>query len=263
MRRTFSSMHALAAAIALTLSAPLMADAPYEANPADNLVGTPILDARQSIENGLRQLDNRANVVNAEPTGVEGVYQVRVDDGSILYTTADAKYLFGGSLYMVDQNNLVDLTMHARSLDNLKMLESTPESEMIVYEPENTMATVTVFTDVDCPFCQKMHEQIQELTDYGIKVRYMAFPRTGLNSPTAEKMNAIWCSDDPKGAMDKVIAGEAIEPIRCDDSPVTKHYGIAQQLFIQGTPSIIFENGTLQPGFANVESLVSAALENR
>lgn len=263
MRHSFSSIHALAAAIALTLSAPLMADAPYEANPADNLVGTPILDARQSIENGLRVLDSRASVVSAEHTDVEGVFEVRVDDGSILYTTADAKYLFGGNLYKVQQGKLVDLTMDARTMDNLKMLENTPEAEMIVYEPVDTMATITVFTDVDCPFCQKMHEKIQELNDYGIKVRYMAFPRAGIDSPTADKMNAIWCAEDPKGAMDKVIAGEEIQAVSCDNSPVAKHYGLAQQLFIQGTPAIIFENGVLQPGFANVASLVNAALENR
>ena len=128
---------------------------------------------------------------------------------------------------------------------------------MIVFAPEETKYTVTVFTDVDCLYCAKLHREMAALNDYGIKVRYLAFPRAGIHSETYNKMVSVWCADDTQKAMTQAKLNRRVEPKQCKN-PVKDHYNMGQLVGVNGTPTMIFDNGELYPGYIPPETLLQA-----
>ena len=133
---------------------------------------------------------------------------------------------------------------------------------MIVFspEPEEVKGTITVFTDITCPYCAKLHREIGQLNDKGIKVRYLAFPRVGVPSSVADDMASIWCADDPQEAMTDAKAGFGVDPKNCPN-PVKEHYYIGNKVGVRGTPAIILEDGTMIGGYIPYERLANSAIQ--
>ena len=111
-----------------------------------------------------------------------------------------------------------------------------------------TQHTVTVFTDIDCGYCRKMHSQMAAYNKEGIKIRYLMFPREGVNSDSFNKAVAVWCADDRQDAMTKAKRGEEIARKTCDN-PVEAQFELGQKLGVRGTPSMILEDGEMIPGY--------------
>ena len=130
---------------------------------------------------------------------VPGLYEVTMG-GLIAYVSADGKYLVSGNIY--DLETEVNLTATRRNAARAKALASLREDQMIVFSPENPKMTVTVFTDVDCGYCRKFHNQIADLNKAGVRVRYMLFPRTGPETESWRKAEGVWCSTGPQGRPD-------------------------------------------------------------
>ncbi|MGV3592523.1 MAG: thioredoxin fold domain-containing protein, partial [Gammaproteobacteria bacterium] len=134
------------------------------------------------------------------------------------------------------------------------------EKDMIVFAPEGERkATITVFTDVDCPYCRKLHAEIEALNAYGIAVRYLAFPRTGLNTETHAKMISTWCADDPKAMMTAATRGADVPPADCAN-PVASQYQLGREVGVTGTPALVFDDGTIMPGYVEADTLASFLL---
>ena len=156
----------------------------------------------------------------------------------------------------IDAAVLRDLTAHdLRELGvNLvghrrKLLAAIPEAQMVVFGPENAKHTITVFTDMDCAYCRKLHSQISDYNKLGIKVRYIAYPRTGPNTASWSKAEQVWCSADRKTALTQAKLGKTLPNAICPDNPVAKEYELGQQFSLQGTPTIVLGNGALVPGY--------------
>jgi thiol:disulfide interchange protein DsbC len=115
---------------------------------------------------------------------------------------------------------------------------------------------VTVFTDIDCPYCRKMHSQIAEYNTRGIAVRYAFFPRSGLNTPSFDKAVSVWCSANRREAFTRAKQGQAV-PARHCDNPVAREFQLGLELGIHGTPMIILPNGDIWPGYATPDDLLS------
>jgi thiol:disulfide interchange protein DsbC len=122
------------------------------------------------------------------------------------------------------------------------------EDDMIIFEPKKTRHTITVFTDIDCGYCRKLHSEMQEFLDAGIRVRYMFFPRAGVGSNSYKKAVAVWCADDRKAALTAAKNNKAIEMKTCDN-PLAEHMELVDKLGARGTPFIVLENGQTQPGY--------------
>ena len=118
---------------------------------------------------GIKQEDIR-------PTPVAGVFEVR-RGADIVYMTGDGQYVFTGDLYNVPSHS--NLTEAHRRVLRQKLIESIPESQMVIFSPPQPKYTVTVFTDVDCAYCRELHRQIADYNRLGVRVRYIFFPRTG------------------------------------------------------------------------------------
>jgi thiol:disulfide interchange protein DsbC len=182
-------------------------------------------------------------------TPVPGIYEL-THGTDISYVSADAKFVFAGDLYRVsDKGDFPNLSETRRRELRLAKLGEVPESQMLVFGPANAQHTISVFTDVDCPWCRKMHSQIADYNKLGIRVRYLFFPRTGPDTESWAKADAVWCSADRKDAFTRTKGGEDIKPRACAGSPVAREYKLGHDLGVTGTPGVILENGELIPGY--------------
>ena len=190
-------------------------------------------------------------------TALAGMYEARF--GSIVvYLSGDGRYMLRGDLIDLDAGR--NLTEATRRLARAEAVGALGEASMIVFAPETVKHMITVFTDVDCPYCARMHQQMADYNRLGIGIRYTAFPRAGVGSPTWEKMVSVWCAEDPHGAMTDAKAGLAVETARCDD-PVGGHYETGQAIGVTGTPAIVLDTGDLIPGYVPPQELLERLAE--
>lgn len=180
-----------------------------------------------------------------KPSPVSGMYEVEYDS-KIFYTTSDGKFLFMGDLMEVGTRN--NLTETRRAALRARLLNDVGEENMLVIGPAKPRRTITVFTDVDCGYCAKFHLDVPALNKEGVKVRYLFFPRTGLNSDSYRRAVAVWCASDRAKAIGIAKAGGKIDMKTCAN-PVESHYHLGQRMEISGTPSIYIDDGRVLPGY--------------
>lgn len=187
-----------------------------------------------------------ARAEDMRPTAIPGIYEY-AHGADIAYVTADGKYAFTGDL--VDLGTNTNITEQHRRELRAKAIAAFPESEMLVFGPKDPKYTVTVFTDVDCPYCRKLHSQIAEYNRLGIRVRYLLYPRTGPNTISWTKAEQVWCSADRNAALTRAKLGEELKTKPCANNPVARSYALGQDFALEGTPAIIMASGEMLPGY--------------
>jgi thiol:disulfide interchange protein DsbC len=192
-------------------------------------------------------------VEEIRPSAIAGLYEV-AHGTEVLYITPDGHYLISGELYDVDRK--VNLTDQRRSSARAVMLGTIADDQTIVFAPPNPKYTVTVFTDVDCAYCRKLHSQIAEYNKLGIRVRYAFFPRTGPNTPSWHKAEAVWCSANRQDALTRAKLGQDIQAKQCA-TPVAKSYALGQELGMHGTPGIFTERGEYITGYVTPTEMLA------
>ena len=189
-------------------------------------------------------------ITSIRKSHLEGYYEVKMPGGPTLHMDDRAEYFFAGDLFLISPDGLVNATEMEKVDHRKEMLGSLSEKDMIIYapRPELTRATVTVFTDIDCGYCRKLHLEVPELNRLGIAVRYLAFPRAGIGSESYEKAVSAWCAENPQIALTQAKSGKEIEHKTCAN-PVAEQYSLAAEFGVDGTPAVIYENGVLQGGY--------------
>jgi thiol:disulfide interchange protein DsbC len=195
---------------------------------------------------GVKQEDVR-------PTPVAGVFEVR-RGADIVYMSGDGQYVFIGDLYNVPNHS--NLTEAHRRVLREKLIDSIPESRMVIFSPPDPKYTVTVFTDVDCAYCRELHRQIADYNRLGVRVRYIFYPRTGPNTESWHKAEQVWCSADRKSALTRAKLGQALDAKPCDDTPVAQEYALGRAIGLEGTPGIVASNGAMIGGYLPPQALV-------
>ena len=183
---------------------------------------------------------------------VPGMYEVPLGSDTV-YVSADGKYLIAGDLYEVETRN--NLTEAGRADVRRKALAQVDERDMIVFAPTKVKHTITVFTDVDCGYCRKLHSEIEELNKLGVKVRYMAYPRSGPNTEDWSKMEAVWCAKDRKAAITQAKRGDVVKSPQCGATPVAKQYELGEEMGVRGTPAIFTSRGDYIGGYLPPEKM--------
>ncbi|MCY3622000.1 MAG: DsbC family protein [Gammaproteobacteria bacterium] len=205
----------------------------------------------------LEMLDLGLGVKGVTLSEVPGLFEVETD-GGLLYVTEDAGYLIAGNVYEIRDGGLVNLTEQKRSAERRELLDRIDGTDLINFTPEGgAEAVVLVFTDTDCGFCRQMHSQMANYHALGIEVRYLAFPRAGVGSPTYDKMVSAWCSDDPREALTALKRGEGIPERYCESHPVGEQHELGQLIGITGTPAIVLTNGRVLPGYVPPDDLAA------
>ncbi|MFO7859096.1 MAG: DsbC family protein [Ectothiorhodospiraceae bacterium] len=210
---------------------------------------------RERITEALQELDERLVPDRIEATRLPEIYRVQVD-GQIAHISGDGRYLIQGSIR--DLETGASLSDNARAGVRRELLADHGEDNMIVYRPddEEVRHTVTVFTDIDCPYCRRFHENMDGYLERGIAVRYVQIPRAGEGSESYDKAVSVWCADDRNAAMDRAKAGRELTSRDCDN-PVGDQLELARTLGVQATPTIVTEDGTMHPGFVAPDELLS------
>lgn len=219
-------------------------------------------DADQAIRNSLKAIDPALPIEAIAESPMPGVYQVELAGGRQLYTSADGQFLLQGYLFQVKNGKPVNLTEAAQTRGVVKLMNAIPASEMVVFAPKQPKTHITVFTDTDCGYCQKLHSEVPELNRLGVEVRYLAFPRQGLDSAAAKELSNVWCAKDQQDAMNRAKSRQGVADAQCD-SPVAKQYALGQMIGVSGTPAIVLANGTIIPGYQPAAQLAKIALESK
>lgn len=231
------------------------------------LAAVPVLGASADDVTGASKLrtvveahDPGSKVAAPEGSPVSGLYLTSID-GVSGYVSADGRYFIVGD--MLDLKTRTNVTEEGKKAKRRELLKKIGTDEVIVFGPEKAKYTVTVFTDADCPYCRKFHEEVPELVKRGIAVRYVAFPRAGPGSRTWETMNRVWCAKGRREALERAVRAEEVSAEKsCSDAVIAKQYAVGQQLGIPGTPMIVMSDGTSIGGYMSAEKVV-AAVEGR
>lgn len=213
-------------------------------------------DAKDVIIKQLQKIDQQIPVVSVKAAQLGGMYEVELGSGEIIYSDAKGEYFLLGQLYQLsDEKGFVNLTEVKMNAQRTALLEAVPVAEKVSFKADGVEKTsVYVFTDVDCPYCRKLHNEVPKLQAMGISVEYLAFPRQGPDTPTFKKMTNIWCSDDKVKAMTLSKQGKSVANVDCSN-PVLDQYELGQKVGVTGTPAIITADGQLIPGYMPAEQL--------
>ena len=198
------------------------------------------------------------SVQSVKKSQIENLYIVDIGDLQPIYASKNGEFFFYGELYAVNGNMLQNTTKDEINLKRKSILdEALSEGDFITFKSDNEKHRVIIFTDVDCGYCRKFHNEINDFNDLGITVNYVAFPRSGLASDSYNKIVTAWCSTAPKDTLTKMKEGVDVQLSMCQNHPVEKHFLLGQKIGITGTPAIIKSDGELLPGYLPPEELLT------
>lgn len=217
-------------------------------------------EVKDSINSGLQKGKPGIVVTEVEASPIPGLYKATIGDGPHVYVTGDGQYFIAGDVFQVKPGEIVNLTDQARNGDRAKAVASVDKEDMIIFSPdkEKVKKVLYVFTDVDCGYCQLLHSKMPEYNELGIEVRYLAYPRAGIGSKSANKLVSAWCADDPNEALTKLKERKPIPDKSCADNPVAEQYNLGRSIGLTGTPALVLENGELISGYLEPAKLAKA-----
>ena len=237
----------MALVVALILAAPrLIAGEPVDKELADRLGKKLSVPAM-----GL-------TVESVSTSHLPGLYEVQfANGGPLVYATADGDFFLLGDLYSVGPQGFVNLAEQRRDGERKETLDAIAKEDMIVFSPEGEpRAYISVFTDVTCFYCQKLHREVPELNKQGVEVRYLAYPRAGIDSDGYRKLASAWCAEDPQDSLTRLKQKQSVPENLCEPNPIEDQFRLGQQLGVRGTPAIITETGQMIPGYQPAAELI-------
>ena len=212
------------------------------------------LDPRAAIAKRLE-----VGVEAVRPSALPGIFEV-ARGGEVLYVSSDGKYALSGELYEIGTGH--NLSEKRRIEARAVALRGVSDADAIIFGPAHPRYTVTVFTDVDCPYCRKLHSEIAEYNRLGIRIKYLFFPRQGPGTEGWHKAEQVWCAADRREALTQAKLGATIVARPgCTQTPVARTYELGEELGIRGTPGIFLDNGEYLPGYQSPEKLVQRLRE--
>jgi len=207
---------------------------------------------RKALEKTVPDID----ISSIQPAPIDGLYEVMVGS-ELMYITGDGRYFVNG--HIVDLKTREDLTEPRLAASRKKLIDKIGEDQMVIFSPPQPKHTITVFTDIDCGYCRKLHSQIDKYEAEGIRVRYLFFPRAGKGSPAYTEAISVWCAGDAdarRAALTDAKSGKKIEAKTCPN-PVDAHMELGNQIGVRGTPTIVTEKGDIIPGYVDPKRLAA------
>lgn len=234
-----------AIAVLIAISLPARAADSVPAKVADSL--------RQMLESPATGL----KVASIEASEIPDMYAVQFQDGPLVYASASGQFFIVGDLFTVGPAGYVNLAEKRRDGKRAEELAALDTGDMIVFPAEGeTRSHISVFTDITCFYCQKLHREVPELNKRGVEVRYLAYPRAGMESEGYRKLATAWCADNPPLVLTRLKNGESLPNKVCEDTPIASQYQLGQSLGVRGTPAIVTESGQMIPGYQSVDELM-------
>lgn len=209
-----------------------------------------------SIAAKLQQARPDLKVESVRASVATGLYEVTLSAGPVLYATADGDFFVLGDLFAVSLDGLTNLSEQQRDIARKELLATVKPEDMIIFSPEGEVkGQVSVFTDVDCFYCQKLHREVPAMNEAGIEVRYLAYPRAGVGSESYRKIASAWCAEDPQKAITALKNRQQIPENVCPGNPVADQFMLGQKAGVRGTPAVVLESGEMVPGYLSATDL--------
>jgi thiol:disulfide interchange protein DsbC len=216
------------------------------------MVSSPLLaGAEAKIKARVEKMLPEYKVDSIDKTPIKGLYEV-VMGPQLIYVSDDGRYMVQGR--MIDLVNREDLTEPRKAAARAQAVDKIGEDNMVIFAPDKYEHTVTVFTDIDCGYCRKLHSEIADYGAEGIRVRYVFYPRAGAGSPSYKDAVSVWCSDDRKKALTEAKSGKKLGAKSCKN-PIKQHMALGELLGVAGTPAIVLESGEMVPGYVPAKRL--------
>jgi len=222
-----------------------------------NAFAEPASESPEAVISGkLNQARPDLAISSVRPSVAAGRYEIQLTSGPTLYATADGDFFVLGDLFSVGVGGIVNLAEQQRDVARKDMLAKVKTEDMIIFPAAGeTRGSVTVFTDVDCFYCQKLHQEVPTMNQMGIEVRYMAYPRAGVGSESYREIASAWCAQDRQVALTQLKNRQEIPDNVCPGNPVADQFMLGQEAGVRGTPALVLENGTMVPGYVSAADL--------
>jgi len=229
------------------------------------LLWSVLANAAQPVEDKIRarmaQLFPEDTVTAVSPSPVTGLYEVMLG-ASLFYITGDGRYVLRGDL--IDLDSRQNLSNARRAEARKLVFADIDEGDLIEFAPTagKTLTTLFVYTDIDCGYCRKLHQEVPELNAAGIAIDYLAFPRSGLSGESFDKISAVWCSDDRRKALTAAKAGQPVTAPSCEN-PVAEQFAMGQAMGVGGTPAVFTRDGQELGGYIPAKRLIQMLAEGK
>ncbi|MCW8879230.1 MAG: DsbC family protein [Kangiellaceae bacterium] len=214
-------------------------------------------ELKQMLEKKLPGLE----VDEIEPSPAEGYYQVFYA-GELMYISENGQFIFTGNMLELTEERPINHSQRAiveldrkRAPMRAEVLAQVDEADMVVFEAPQEKYQVTIFTDVDCAYCRKLHKEIPQLNKSGVTVRYMAYPRAGIGSGAYRKLVAVWCAEDKQAAMDDAKLRRKFGNLECQN-PIAAQLNLVRKFNLSGTPAVIMDNGEIIGGYLPANEMI-------
>ncbi len=205
----------------------------------------------QTVRDALKKSKPGFEPESVKLSEVKGLYEVAYGP-NVFYMTEDGKYILQGNL--IDVAARKDLTETRVAEARVASISKVGQENMVIFKPEKTKHTISVFTDIDCGYCRKLHSELDQYHKEGIAIQYLFFPRAGVGSDSYKKAISVWCAEDRNKALTLAKNNGALEPKNCDN-PVDQHMKLGAELGANGTPMLVTEKGSVFPGYIPAKKL--------
>lgn len=215
---------------------------------------TTLYAAEPNMELLKNSLNTGAQIQSVKPAVISGFYEVQIN-GQIVYLSEDGEKIISGDIY--DLKKKISYTEQTKTGLRKAAIGTVKDEDKVIYKAKDEKYKVTVFTDITCGYCVKLHEHIADYNDAGITVEYLAFPRAGIGSQPQKDMQNIWCASDKTAALTKAKLSRKTPSKSCEGSQVVEQFLLGQDLGVNATPTMIFSDGELQAGYIKPDDLLS------
>ena len=207
-------------------------------------------------------VDIRKTVSNAYPdVAIDAIK--KIDDNfheiiinkQIYYATNDGKYLIVGNV--INLNTKESITENTKMNQRLSIIDSIDMKNFMIFKPKKTDHILTIFTDTSCPYCQKLHNEIPDLLENNIEIRYVLFSRNGNDVDAYQQLVSAWCSADKIDALEDLFSGDILDDVSNCENPIARNFDYAGSLSVEGTPTIFLEDGRIIPGYQNYKNILA------
>ena len=170
-----------------------------------------------------------------------------------LFASLDGQYIFGGPV--LDTNTGINLVeQKGKQYRQRRLSLLSPDMYLSFPATTNEQHTVTVFTDIDCTYCRRLHTYMSAYNELGITVNYVMLPRSGLNSSSYNKAASVFCSSNPAENMTLAMKNEFDQKNSCEHT-ITDQFQLAMEFGINSTPTMILPDGEVKVGFLTPAAL--------
>lgn len=210
----------------------------------------------------MQDLTNKINLILPDGIKVQDIsfsdernlYVINVGDIQPIYMLPDGEHVILGDIFNISEGEAQSTTEKDKNIFRKNKL-ITSNLETIDFLAKKEKYSLTVFTDVDCGYCRKFHNEIDQYNNLGISIKYLAFPRAGIDSESYTKMVSAWCSDQADLSITLLKDNKSIPSNSCENS-VAEQFELGRTLGITGTPALITQSGKLLPGYVPAQELL-------